>query len=229
MKSFGEHLELTRKYEEEISQFSYITRDTHRIVELGSVDGDTIYLFEATESDGTMVTSGWQGDEPAGWETAKRLAVKFARTSFIPYVSPACFKTGEHRNYYGKNVDRGYPEATTGESKILLANLDRISSLSQKLFLSLQEDAKRFVPYYYSWATPVEIEEIIETTIKRHFPLTEQLKYTAHEGMFGGFIVESGAQMAVQLETPADGSYTIARRVDCLFDGSNRLLNAVAD
>jgi hypothetical protein len=218
MKTFGDHLDQYRRYEEEIQEFANYTRNTHIIRELGSVDNNIIYLFESKTSDGTLISSGWQGDEPAGWEAAKILCKNFSNSSYIPYVSPACFKSRQHRNDYGKNVDREWPNPTTGEGKILKSCSEDLVRLSSKCWLSLQEDPKRFISYFYSWNVPIELEEAIEIGIKKHFPLTEGAKHSAKEGMFGGFIVESGSSMAIQLETPADGSYTISKRADCLVD-----------
>lgn len=229
MRTFGEHLDQVRKYEEEISLFSYLSKDTHKIVDLGSVDGNAIYMFESTESDGTMVTSGWQGDEPAGWEAAKSLVKIFPRTSFIPYAVPSAFKSRQHKNDYGMNPDAKWPNPLTPEGKIFLSNIERLVQNSKKMFLSLQEDPKRFICYYYGWKTSSEVEEIIEVGLKNYFPLSEGMKHTPREGMFGEFIVANGCKMAIQLETPADGSYPISKRIDCLVDVTTKLLKGAKD
>lgn len=227
MKSFNEHLDQSRRYEQEIEQFQYASRETHRVVELGSVDNNVIYLFEAKESDGTLVTSGWQGDEPAGWEAAKRLINKHPRTSFVPFVSPACFKTRQHLDDYGRNIDRDWPEAVTPEGKILKNNIKRLAKLGEKCMVSLQEDQKRFISYYFGWKTTPEVDEAIEMTIRNHFPLSENMKHAPLKGMFCEFAVGSGMSMAVQLETPADGSYNLALRTDCLVSACSKILRLV--
>ena len=215
MKTFGDHLDQNRWYEQEIAQFTYLTRDTHQVRELGSVDGNTLYLFEAKSPNGILITSGWQGDEPAGWEAAKTLAKTMKNVSFMPYASPTCFRSRQHRVDQG-NVGRGWPEVKTPEGQIINNNIDRIVNLSKEAFISLEEDPKRFICYFYSWNTSPDLEELIEIKMKSHFPLTEGAKHTAPEGIFSGYVVAQGAKQAIQLETPADGSYTISKRVDCL-------------
>jgi hypothetical protein len=35
--------------------------------------------------------------------------------------------------------------------------------------------------------------------------------------------------MAIQLETPGDGSYTISKRIDCQVDTASAIIKATAD
>lgn len=218
MKTFGDHLDQTRQYEQEILEFAYLTKQTHEMRELGLVDSTPIYLFESKSPNGILVSSGWQGDEPAGWAASKVLCKSFSRVSFLPYASPACFKSRQHRNDYGKNVDRGWPNTQTPEGVILNNNLETLIRLSQEGYISLQEDPKRFICYFYSWKASLELEERIEIKLKQHFPLTDGAKHVAPNGMFAEHLVSHGVKTAIQLETPADGSYTISKRIDCLVD-----------
>ena len=73
------------------------------------------------------------------------------------------------------------------------------------------------------------MEELIARKLKEHFPLTEDPRHTVHEGMFGGYMVSSGSRMAIQLETPGDGSYTISKRIDCQVDTASAIIKATAD
>ena len=229
MKTFGDHFDQTRQYEQEITEFTYLTKDTHTQRELGSVDGNSIYLFESKSSNGIMITSGWQGDEPAGWIACKTLCKQLPSVSFIPYVSPACFKTRQHRNDYGQNVDRRWPNPESSEGKVLKGITKDLIRLGNRCFISLQEDPHRFISYFYGWSVGVEMEELIARKLKEHFPLTEDPRYTVHEGMFGGYMVSSGSRMAIQLETPGDGSYTISKRIDCQVDTASAIIKATAD
>ena len=228
MKTFGDHFDQTRQYEQEITEFTYLTKDTHTQRELGSVDGNSIYLFESKSSNGIMITSGWQGDEPAGWIACKTLCKQLPSVSFIPYVSPACFKTRQHRNDYGRNVDRGWPEVLTPEGKVLQANISELVRLSKNGLVSLHEDPKRFISYFYGWNLSSETEEIIQIKLKKHFPLTEDAKHTPPDrGLFSEYMISKGIKAAVQLETPADGSYTISVRRDCLIETANAVINSL--
>jgi hypothetical protein len=184
-------------------------------------------LLESKNSNGTLITSGWQGDEPAGWNASKILCQQLPKTSFIPFVSPACFLTRQHRNYDGKNVDRGWPSANTDEGKILQNNISDIVKLGESCFLSLQEDAKRFVSYFYAWNSSIEVEEMIQRKITNHFPTSKDSKYQSKPGMFCEYAVNLGCKTAIQIETPADGSYTLAKRIDCQVDIVKSILQLI--
>lgn len=215
MKSFTDYQDQKRNYEIEINEFCYLTQKTHNIVEIGIYEDLPVFLFESKNSNETLVTSGWQGDEPAGWCAAKVLCTRFPQTSFIPFVSPACFLTRQHRNYEGKNVDRGWPEIKTQEGMILQSNLYRLITLGRECFLSLQEDPKRFTSYFYAWNESNEIADIVQRKLTEHFSLSENSKTSPPKGLFCEHMVKHGCKMAIQTETPADGSFTLSKRIDC--------------
>jgi len=229
MKTFGDHLDQHREYEQEIAEFTYLTQKTHNARIIGYVDGTSIYLFEAKSPDGVLITSGWQGDEPAGWGASKILCQRFPNASFIPFVSPACFKSRQHRNDYGQNVDRKWPTPQSSEGKVLKGITKDLVRLGNRCFISLQEDPHRFISYYYGWGVGAEMDELITRKFKEHFPLTEEPRHAVHEGMFGGYMIDCGGRMAIQLETPGDGSYTISKRIDCQVDTASAIIKATAD
>lgn len=227
MKSFADHYDQIRNYEIEIQQFSYLTRTTHTPVKLGEVYNTSIWLFESKTPKGVLITSGWQGDEPAGWQASKILCQSLPTVSFIPFVSPICFLNRQHKNYQGKNIDRGWPEAETSEGKILQNNISDIVRLGELCFISLQEDRNRFIPYFYGWNQTVELDEMIQRKITEHFPLAKESNFGSKEGLFCEHAVRNGCKMAVQLETPADGSYTLSKRVDCQVDTVKSLMGLI--
>ena len=225
MKTFGDHLDQYREYQQEIAEFTYLSRNTHTPIELGVVDGNPIYLFEAKTPNGVLVTSGWQGDEPAGWGASKVLCEKFPAVSFLPFASPACFLTRQHKNDYGRNVDRNWPEVVTPEGKVLKSKLKDLVRLGSRCFVSLQEDGKRFVPYYYGWSITDSMSATIAETLKNHFPTYGEIEHTPPDrGLFCEYMKDQGCAMAVQIETPADGSYTISQRIGCQVDVVSSLI-----
>jgi hypothetical protein len=42
-------------------------------------------------------------------------------------------------------------------------------------------------------------------------------------------MIDCGGRMAIQLETPGDGSYTISKRIDCQVDTASAIIKATAD
>lgn len=184
-------------------------------------------MFEANSSDEILITSGWQGDEPAGWHAAKELCYILKNCSFIPIISPSCFSTGEHRNSVGKNIDRNWPDATTSEGAILKGMTRDIVRLGKRAIISLHEDPKRFISYFYAWNETNQVSELLHKELNKHFPLSENTKHTAPQGLFCEYAVESGCDMAIQLETPADGSYPLAKRVECQVDVVKSLVKSL--
>jgi hypothetical protein len=218
MKSFVDHYDQIRNYEFEIQQFTNLTKTTHHAREMGVVDGVSLWLFEAINSNGILITSGWQGDEPAGWNASKSLCSVLSTCSFIPIVSPSCFATRHHRNALGKNIDREWPNPITSEGGILKGMTKDIVRLGKRAFISLQEDPKRFISYFYAWNETNALSEIISTKLSQHFPLSETPKHTPPNGLFCEYAVQSGCERAIQIETPADGSFPLSKRIDCQID-----------
>lgn len=224
-KSFQEQLDETRRYDEEISNFSFLTKDTHEIRVLGEVGNRKVYLFKSNTPNGVLITSGWQGDEPAGWEACKVLCKDAPECSFIPIVSPSCFISRQHRNDYGENVDREWPNPITEEGKILQRNMGLLLELGKQAMISLQEDSHRPFAYSYSWKAPSNIKAAVKQTLSDYFPLWEGgMKEPPAEDMFANYFVDQGCEMAVQLETPADGTRTLALRTACQVDCCKAIL-----
>jgi len=225
LKTFREQLENDLQYDREISQFSILTKDTHEVRILGTVDSKSIYLFEAKNPNGVLMTAGWQGDEPAGWEACKILCKEAPECSFIPFVSPSCFVSRQHRNDYGQNVDRGWPSPTTAEGNILKNSMRDILPLGKECLLSLQEDPHRPFSYFYSWNASANIKAATKETMSDYFPLWGGgIKSPPKEGMFANYFVKAGCKMAIQLETPADGTRTVALRTACQVDCCKAIL-----
>jgi hypothetical protein len=220
MKSFGDHIDQQRLYTQEIAEFAYITKNTHTIQELGVVDGSTIYLFKSNTPNGILVTAGWQGDEPAGWQSCKNLCETIPDASFIPIVSPSCFISRQHFNDYSRNVDASWPDVVTAEGKVLHENIELLTTLSSKAFFSLQEDRKRGVSYFYTWGdVAVDLKQSIHDTMNHHIPQWNSGDRSAPDrGLFGAYIVSCGSKQAFQIETPADGTYPLAKRIECQSD-----------
>ena len=207
------------RYNREVSKFSILTNDTHDIVVLGQVGDKKIYLFEAKKPNGVLITAGWQGDEPAGWEACKVLCKEVPECSFIPFVSPDCVGTRQHWNRAGKNVDRDYPNPSSEEGKVLIQNIDTLLRLGKSCMLSLQEDPHRPFGYIYSWNADPQVKAMAKNEMRGYFHLWEDgLKTPPTKGMFGDYFVKQGCKMAIQLETPADGTQSLASRTACQVD-----------
>ena len=225
LKTFKEQLETDLQYDREISQFSILTKDTHEIRILGTVDFKNVYLFQAKNPNGVLVTAGWQGDEPAGWEACRVLCKEAPECSFIPFVSPYCFISKQHRNHDGQNVDRKWPNPVTPEGKILKNNMHDLLLLGKECLLSLQEDPHRPFSYLYSWNASTNIKSATKQTMSDYFPLLENgIKEPPAQDMFANYFVKSGGKMAIQLETPADGTRTVAMRTACQVDCCKTIL-----
>jgi hypothetical protein len=218
MKTFTDHFDQIRNYQLFIEEFLYTTKSTHKPVEMGMIDGMPILLFESNTPNEILITSGWQGDEPAGWNTAKIISSKLVNCSFIPIVSPYCFSSRKHRNALEKNIDRGWPEVKTEEGMILNNKIKDIIRLGRKAFISLQEDPKRFVSYFYAWNETNELSDIVTSKLSEHFPLSETPKHVAPDGLFCEYAVQNGCELSIQIETPADGSFPLTKRVNCQVD-----------
>ena len=155
LKSFNNYIltDVQRNYEHEIAEFSVACMSTHKIKILGTDGQNSIVLFESKKPNGVLITSGWQGDEPAGWEASEELVSLAPECSFIPWISPGCFLNRTHTNNDGRNIDRDWPEAVTKEGFALKNNIELLAKLGNRCCLSLQEDCKRSVGYFYGWET----------------------------------------------------------------------------
>lgn len=225
LKTFREQLEQDRLYDQEMSHFAFLTNKTHELIVLGEVDNRKTYLFKSKNPNGVLVTAGWQGDEPAGIEACKILAKDVSDCSFIPVACPSCFVSRQHRNDYGKNADRGWPNPTAGEGKILEASIGSLIELGGECMISLQEDPHRPFSYFYSWNTSNNIKQAVKGIMEDYFPLWEGgIHSPPNDAMFANYFIKSGCKMAVQLETPADGTRTLALRTACQVDCCKAIL-----
>lgn len=225
IRSFKERLDKTRLYEEEIANFAFLTKDTHEVVILGEAEGHKVYLFQSKTPNRVLMTACWQGDEPAGWEACKVLCKETPDCSFIPFVSPSCFISHQHLNDGGRNVDREWPNPSSPEGDILIRNMDRLMSLGKECMVSLQEDPHRPFAYLYSWKVPSNIKVATKEIMSDYFPLWgEGIHLPPNDGMFANYFVGQGCNMAVQLETPADGTRTLALRTACQVDCCKAIL-----
>lgn len=225
IRTFKEQLDQDRIYEQEVAHFSFLTKNTHEIRVLGEVGNRKVYLFESKNPNQVLVTAGWQGDEPAGWEACKVLCGEVPECSFIPFVCPSCFITRQHRNDYGENVDREWPNPITPEGQILQKNMPLLMSLGKEAMLSLQEDPHRPFAYSYSWKAPSNVKAAVKQTLSDYFTLWEDgTKAPPADDMFANYFVGQGCKMAVQLETPADGTRTLALRTACQVDCCKAIL-----
>lgn len=229
IRTFKEHLNLDEVYEREISLFSFLTKDTHEAVNLGVALNRPVYLFKSKTPNGILMTAGWQGDEPAGWEACKVLCKTEIGASYIPYVSPDCFLSKQHTNGQGRNVDRDFADLVTHESRILDKHLKTLVSLGEKCMISLQEDRNRPSAYFYGWNMNSNTESVLKKIMKENMPIwLPGIKEPAdRKGMFAAYIVDSGAEMSIQLETPADGTQPLQDRIDCQVDAVKALLSVI--
>lgn len=228
LKSFNNYIltDVQRNYEHEIAEFSVACMSTHKIKILGTDGQNSIVLFESKKPNGVLITSGWQGDEPAGWEASEELVSLAPECSFIPWISPGCFLNRTHTNNDGRNIDRDWPEAVTKEGFALKNNIELLTKLGNRCCLSLQEDCKRSVGYFYGWETTTNLNTVIRNSMKRYVP--EWTQNTSHKppngGRFCEYAVQSGCRCGVQLETPADGTVKLSTRILCLVATTQEII-----
>ena len=138
-------------YIDYINKFSKEVNDTHIKSRLGGVD--VFVPRQETNKPNKLITSGFQGDEPAGpmallkWVQSNNLP---SNVFFIPIVSSESYINKTHFDNSGKNVNLGIPNDSSHEIKELI-NSTLLQKMSSGGYLSCQEDPNRDASYLMVW------------------------------------------------------------------------------
>jgi len=209
-------IEDKRIYEMFVDRFSNSLKNTHKRVEIGQDNGLPIYLWKSYKPE-YLITAGWQGDEPAGWNACMKLAEEgYKNLSFVPVVCPSAFVSGDHMDWQGVNNDRNFPTPSGESSKAMNDATETLVSLSLKGHFSLQEDPKRSFAYAYFWgnAPKSKVIEILDNGPRSGLVMWDEgERKPKQKGMFCQHLHNHGVPFSVQTETPADGSVSLDKRV----------------
>ena len=222
MNKFRDHLiQSKRSYYDFVDVVSRSLKNTHKKVEIGTDNGMPIFLWQSYEPE-YLITAGWQGDEPAGWEACRELAARgFKTLSYLPVVCPSAFVYNEHLDWQGINPDRFFPDPMAESSRAVAAVTELLVSLSPKGHLSLQEDPRRSFAYAYSWGrSPIsKVIQIFDDGPRKGLVIWKNGEREGkHEGMFCEHMHKNGVPYCIQTETPADGTVPLINRVTAQVD-----------
>lgn len=214
MKPFKDYLiEEKRSYSPYVEEMTALLSKTHKRVQIGSEQGMPIYLWESYKPR-LLVTAGWQGDEPAGWLACLDLAEEAPKDiSFLPVVCPSAFVSGQHRDWEGVNPDANFPDPRAASAKEILKSTNRLVELAKGGCISLQEDPNRSFSYTYAWGSaPVKkAVRILKSTL----PILEDgVLKPKRKGLFCDHLHANGVPYCLQVETPADGTVPLMKRVE---------------
>jgi hypothetical protein len=220
MKGFLEHIkDDLDSYFLIIESFDSVLSKTHQKVEMGILGEIPIYFWYSPKSE-YLVSSGWQGKEEAGIFASHKLANSIAKEkfSFLPIACPPCVLSRSSKNFHWNNIDRKFDSSRESEVDAIRSNETLILQSSTKGHFALHEDPKRSFPYYYVWG---EMNlDLVENSFRKHFGDSPwKLKWSPNgKGMFCEYVYNQGIPFSIQLETPADGSYSLEKRSSCLSE-----------
>ena len=227
IESVEENLVTTRLYPisldpymEYMNKFSKAIKDTHVKNKIGEVD---VFLPRVETNKPTkLITSGVQGDEPAGpiallkWVQSNKSP---SNIIFIPILSQESYVNKTHFDNSGLNVNHKIPYDPSYEIKELINPL-LIKKMSSGGFLSCQEDPNRDASYIMAWKNNNELIksflEILEDNFKirvdsdngvRTSDVIEELD------TLGNYCAKLGAPFSITTETPVINT-SINKRVD---------------
>ena len=210
-KSFAQN-----SYQNYISKFYSFIKDTHNKKKIGAVD--VFYPKQKSKQPNRLITSGIQGDEPAGpislleWVEVNKVP---SNIFIIPIVSAESYLNKTHFDDSGKNVNLNIPNNPADEIKELI-NSALLQSISAGGYLSCQEDPKRDAGYLLVWKDNKELVQNFLETIKSNFKLHGDgvLDFTINDNeTLGNYCAKLGAPFSITTETPVINT-SINKRVD---------------
>ena len=210
-------------YRDYIIKFSLAVKDTHVKNNFGEVD--VFIPKQETNQKNKLITSGLQGDEPAGpmallkWVQSNKEA---SNIFFIPILSAESYINKTHFDNSGKNVNLQIPNNPAYEIKELL-NSNQLQKMSSGGYLSCQEDSNRDESYLIVWKHNEKLVQDFLEILGDNFKIRNNSKLVLGPGVFGANIKDNttlgnycaklGAPVSITIETPVINT-TIAKRVD---------------
>ena len=227
IESVEENLVTTRLYPinltpymEYVNKFSQAVKDTHVKNKIGDID--VFFPIKETNKPTKLITSGLQGDEPAGpiallkWVQSNKSP---SNIIFIPILSQESYVNKTHFDNSGLNVNHKIPYDPSYEIKELINPL-LIKKMSSGGFLSCQEDPNRDASYIMVWKNNNELIksflEILEDNFKIRVDSDNGVRTSdviKELDTLGNYCAKLGAPFSIATETPVINT-NINKRVD---------------
>jgi len=224
MKSFKRYLgeAIETPYTKYIESFYQAVKDTHNVLLVGNLKVFTPKTGYPGYEPGKLITSGVQGDEPAG----PVALLKWVRTNpmppnlyFIPICSPESYVNKTHFDDAGRNVNLEIPNNPSVEIHHLVhASNNLLPVMCAEGYLSCQEDPKRDVAYLLVWKNHEVLVRKMLDILGKDFQLMDgdgvNIGGTINDNTtLGAYCVELGASFGLTIETPVENA-TLAKRVN---------------
>lgn len=202
-KNFLEFVE--NPYQKYITEFSSIIKNTHNKKKVGTVD--VFFPKQESKKPNKLITSGLQGDEPAGplalleWIKSNKIP---SNVFFIPIVSAESYLNKTHFDDSGKNVNLDIPNNPADEIKELI-NPALLQRMSVGGYLSCQEDPERDMAYLLVWKSKKELVESFLDILRKNFKLHKNgvLDSTIEDNeTLGHYCAKLGSLFSITTETP---------------------------
>ena len=204
-------------YVEYISKFSQAVKDTHIKNKLGEVD--VFIPQQEINQKNKLITSGLQGDEPAGpmallkWVQSNKAP---SNIFFIPILSAESYVNKTHFDNSGQNVNLQIPHNPSYEIEELI-NPTLLQKMSSGGFLSCQEDPNRDVSYLMVWkhneGLIQDFLEILEDNFKIRGDGVRTTDVIEDNTTIGNYCAKLGAPVSITTETPIINT-SITKRID---------------
>jgi|TARA_B100001964_G_C14194704_1_gene582769 poly-gamma-glutamate synthesis protein (capsule biosynthesis protein) len=219
-------------YEKFIDEFYQAIKDTHNITNVGRIK---VFIPKSSNyKPGKLITSGVQGDEPAGpkallnWVKANKVP---SNVYFIPILSPESYLNKTHFNNSGRNVNLEIPHNSSREISNLIQSDGFLKIMSKGGYLSCQEDPKRDVAYLLVWKNNKVLASRFLKILGDNFKLRED----SDEGIrtkdmiednttLGAYCAELGAPFSITIETPVKNT-DLGKRIDTQVKMIDKFIN----
>ena len=229
IESVDENLITTRLYPinltpymEYINKFSQAVKDTHVKNKIGDID--VFFPIKETNKPTKLITSGLQGDEPAGpiallkWVESNKSP---SNIIFIPIVSAESYLNKTHFDNSDLNVNHKIPYDPTYEMEKLV-NSNELKKMCSGGFLACHEDPYRDESYLLVWKNNDKLVESLLEILNDNFKIrsdsddgvrrTHDMKLKESETL-GNYCAKLGAPFSIATETPVINT-NINKRVD---------------
>jgi hypothetical protein len=203
-------------YKNYMVKFSLAVKDTHIKNNFGPVD--VFVPRQETNQPNKLITSGLQGDEPAGplalleWVKSNEAP---SNVFFIPIVSTESYLNKTHFDNSGKNVNLGIPDDPAYEVKDLI-NPTLLQKMSFGGFLSCQEDFNKDESYLIIWKHNEKLVQDFLEILKDNFKIYGDGMLGSNidnNATIGNYCAKLGAPFSITIETPVINT-SITKRVD---------------
>jgi hypothetical protein len=232
MKSFKERLHeaIELSYEQFIDEFYQAVKETHTKTYVGRI---VVFIPKSSNyKSGKLITSGVQGDEPAGpkallkWVKANKVPFNIY---FIPILSPESYSNKTHFDDSGKNVNLEIPQNPSREISNLIQSDGFLKIMSKGGYLSCQEDPKRDVAYLLVWKNNKVLASRFLKILGDNFKLQTgngiRIGSEIEDNTtLGAYCAELGAPFSITIETPVKNT-DLGKRIDTQVKMIDKFIN----